>query len=318
MKAVVGPFIDIRLEIDKTKFVTHVDALVPEKEVLLDNKKICRILYVEDKANRSGFYFVVYETDNLDFYRPYLAKIPERYEELNRLVAMKCPRCGSTDTKLDEEDLSDTMIYCFKCRKLYWDYDEIVVWKRKEVSDQNLVEGDGIQVIKSEEYVRFFKKLSEGDGRVGNIDVRWIDFIGYRVIGSFIHDFGIYRKILPKTFEKPVIVKIGNLSERERSEVVKEIEVELRKSGEKKKEDVRREQDSEEVEKLRKELKDLPISLNIGRGVVEVKLTQRVDEKNFKRFIETCRKLGFRFNPKNAVWYKYVENNGSQKEEVYV
>jgi hypothetical protein len=56
------------------------------------------------------------------------------------------------------------------------------------------------------------------------------------------------------------------------------------------------------LEEVRKEFSGLPVYVGVEDGYVYVKRTAPMDQRQFKRYLETCRKLGFRFDKGSNRW----------------
>jgi hypothetical protein len=56
---------------------------------------------------------------------------------------------------------------------------------------------------------------------------------------------------------------------------------------------------------LRREFSGLPVYVGVEDGYVYVKRTAPMDQRQFKRYLETCRKLGFRFDRGSSRWRSY-------------
>jgi hypothetical protein len=60
-------------------------------------------------------------------------------------------------------------------------------------------------------------------------------------------------------------------------------------------------------EEVRKEFSGLPVYVGVEEGYVYVKKTAPMDQGQFKRYLETCKKLGFRFDRRGERWVKPLE-----------
>jgi len=49
------------------------------------------------------------------------------------------------------------------------------------------------------------------------------------------------------------------------------------------------------VEEVKREFGKLPVYVGVEDGLLYVKLLSRVDDRQFRRYVETCKRLGFRF-----------------------
>jgi len=56
------------------------------------------------------------------------------------------------------------------------------------------------------------------------------------------------------------------------------------------------------LEEVRREFSGLPVYVGVEEGYVYVKRTAPMDQGQFRRYLETCRKLGFRFDKGSSRW----------------
>jgi hypothetical protein len=61
------------------------------------------------------------------------------------------------------------------------------------------------------------------------------------------------------------------------------------------------------LEEVRREFSGLPVYVGVEDGYVYVKRTAPMDKRQFKRYLETCKKLGFRFDRRGERWVKPLE-----------
>jgi hypothetical protein len=61
------------------------------------------------------------------------------------------------------------------------------------------------------------------------------------------------------------------------------------------------------LEGVRRELSGLPVYVGVEDGYVYVKRTAPMDRGQFRRYTETCRRLGFRFDRRGERWVKPLE-----------
>ncbi len=59
------------------------------------------------------------------------------------------------------------------------------------------------------------------------------------------------------------------------------------------------------LEEVRREFSGLPVYVGVEEGYV--KRTAPMDQTQFKRYLETCRRLGFRFDRRGERWVKPLE-----------
>jgi hypothetical protein len=59
------------------------------------------------------------------------------------------------------------------------------------------------------------------------------------------------------------------------------------------------------LEEVRREFSGLPVYVGVEDGYVYVKRTAPMDERQFKKYLETCRWLGFRFDKGSSRWKSY-------------
>jgi hypothetical protein len=61
------------------------------------------------------------------------------------------------------------------------------------------------------------------------------------------------------------------------------------------------------LEEVRREFSGLPVYVGIEEGYVYVKRTAPMDRGQFKKYTETCRRLGFKFDRREERWVKPLE-----------
>jgi hypothetical protein len=61
------------------------------------------------------------------------------------------------------------------------------------------------------------------------------------------------------------------------------------------------------LEEVRREFSGLPVYVGVEDGYVYVKRTAPMDKRQFRRHLETCRRLGFRFDRRGEWWVKPLE-----------
>jgi hypothetical protein len=61
------------------------------------------------------------------------------------------------------------------------------------------------------------------------------------------------------------------------------------------------------LEEVRREFSGLPVYVGVEDGYVYVKRTAPMDKRQFRRYLETCRRLGFRFDRRGERWVKPLE-----------
>ncbi len=61
------------------------------------------------------------------------------------------------------------------------------------------------------------------------------------------------------------------------------------------------------LEDVRREFSGLPVYVGVEEGYVYVKRTAPMDKRQFRRYLETCRRLGFRFDRRGERWVKPLE-----------
>jgi len=61
------------------------------------------------------------------------------------------------------------------------------------------------------------------------------------------------------------------------------------------------------LEELRREFSGLPVYVGVEGGYVYVKRTAPMDRRQFKRYLETCKRLGFKFDRRGERWIKPLE-----------
>ncbi len=60
------------------------------------------------------------------------------------------------------------------------------------------------------------------------------------------------------------------------------------------------------LEEVRREFSGLPVYVGVEDGYVYVKRTAPMDQGQFRRYLETCKRLGFRFDREER-WVKPLE-----------
>ncbi len=61
------------------------------------------------------------------------------------------------------------------------------------------------------------------------------------------------------------------------------------------------------LEEMKREFSGLPVYVGMEDGYVYVKRTAPMDKRQFRRYLETCRRLGFRFDRWGERWVKPLE-----------
>jgi hypothetical protein len=61
------------------------------------------------------------------------------------------------------------------------------------------------------------------------------------------------------------------------------------------------------LEELRREFSGLPVYVGVEGGYVYVKRTAPMDRRQFKKYLETCKRLGFKFDRRGERWVKPLE-----------
>jgi len=61
------------------------------------------------------------------------------------------------------------------------------------------------------------------------------------------------------------------------------------------------------LEEVRREFSGLPVYVGVEEGYIYVKRTAPMDQRQFRRYLETCRRLGFRFDRRRERWVKPLE-----------
>ncbi|MEM1898781.1 MAG: hypothetical protein QXD36_06800 [Sulfolobales archaeon] len=313
----LGPFWHLKPSLDRVRVMTEVNALVPRQEIYLDNKRIYKILKSGDD------YYIVYETDNIDFYQPYLAKLPKKYEEIEKLELNVCKRCGSpVEIEVDADDVG---AYCPRC-EIEVETETVTVWTKKEPLE-NVIEGEGIYILKNRTGTPYteYKVLAEGIEKLGNIEAKYKDFIGYycweNIWGKRCNYIMVYRRYSTSIGEYTVTLR--ELTEEEKLELFNNTNNLLLKvaiCNELKTEECKKVVDEYNkmkkkepspaeklMEMVKKELPDLPIEFQYRRGVLEVFLKQRVDRDKFNKFVAVCKSLGFQFDSYSKTWKFVVE-----------
>jgi len=63
------------------------------------------------------------------------------------------------------------------------------------------------------------------------------------------------------------------------------------------------------LEEVRREFSGLPVYVGVEDGYVYVKRTAPMDQRQFKKYTEVCRRLGFRFDRRGERWVKQIEES---------
>jgi hypothetical protein len=61
------------------------------------------------------------------------------------------------------------------------------------------------------------------------------------------------------------------------------------------------------LEEVRREFSGLPVYVGVEDGYVYVKRTAPMDQRQFRKYTEVCRRLGFRFDRRGERWVKPLE-----------
>jgi hypothetical protein len=61
------------------------------------------------------------------------------------------------------------------------------------------------------------------------------------------------------------------------------------------------------LEEVRREFSGLPVYVGVEEGYVYVKRTAPMDRRQFRKYLETCKRLGFRFDRRGERWIKPLE-----------
>jgi hypothetical protein len=61
------------------------------------------------------------------------------------------------------------------------------------------------------------------------------------------------------------------------------------------------------LEEVRREFSGLPVYVGVEEGYVYVKKSALMDKGQFRKYLETCKKLGFRFDRRGERWVKPLE-----------
>lgn len=183
-------------------------ALVPKSELRLRLDNVKAIL----EAN--GGYYVIYNTDNIEEYRPYLGKVPREARRISEITLPACPRCGSTMVRIIDDD----ELYCHVCRRpVPWS--TRIVWRDSGVSLDNVVQGSGIYIldafIDDGNYIREVSRISEYDTVYGNVNVHVIEFYGYENDPPSERWFMVYRRVL--AFGRQYVQRVRSLNDGERA-----------------------------------------------------------------------------------------------------
>jgi hypothetical protein len=61
------------------------------------------------------------------------------------------------------------------------------------------------------------------------------------------------------------------------------------------------------LEEVRREFSGLPVYVGVEEGYVYVKRTAPMDQRQFRKYTEVCRRLGFRFDRRGERWVRLLE-----------
>ena len=61
------------------------------------------------------------------------------------------------------------------------------------------------------------------------------------------------------------------------------------------------------LEEVRRQFSGLPVHVGVEEGYVYVKRTAPMDQRQFRKYTEVCRRLGFRFDRRGERWVKPLE-----------
>lgn len=179
----------------RLKFVVSKEAAerVPYRSVSLDPRRITQVFKAGDR------YYVAYDTDRVDFYRNYLARLPPDAEELRELRAkigcvVEGRRIYSVDDCWELEMAGEPVEWI---ERTYWRRSEspppIEVQGESEVT---LVTKNNLRYVveklfgdsswneyywtpSGHSWVEFIKKLEEKDVRVGESTLKYVRGLGY-------------------------------------------------------------------------------------------------------------------------------------------
>ncbi|MEM0192283.1 MAG: TFIIB-type zinc ribbon-containing protein [Candidatus Korarchaeum sp.] len=285
MLVVLGPFRWFRAGSERTVFGTDKDALVPKKKVSLKNE---RIYSIYEHITHIYNYYVVYETNDLNFYGPYLGRVPDGARRMSSLDVPVCPECGSLNVEIDADEM-----FCEDCGASdFWNTK--IVW-RERIPQGEVIEGEGIMTIPEDACkweVVVVKALGVKEVKLGNLKAKEKEVIGY-----LASTFGPYDPAVYRVYE----TDFGSYALRVR-DLTKEELAEVRKRGLTKKEVKMESKDRlEEIEESFSDLMDV-ITLERGEGFVRVKLKRRVDDETFRKYLKLCRSLGMKYNGERRAW----------------
>ena len=68
------------------------------------------------------------------------------------------------------------------------------------------------------------------------------------------------------------------------------------------------------LEEVRRVFSGLPVCVGVEEGYVYVKRTAPMDQRQFRKYTEVCRRLGFRFDRRGERWVKPLEELSSVLE----
>ncbi|MEM4744408.1 MAG: hypothetical protein QXK54_04425 [Ignisphaera sp.] len=209
---VLGPFIHFDNDDQYVTFFVNSYALVPSLVLKFSYTDLYKIY----KSNDDSIYIVCsIDESQLNYYKPYLSRIPSGATEITELYKTRCPKCGCW--KVYDDDPDDMI--CPYCNVVPRNVD--VIWRSRGISS-NLIEGEGIYFLRNlcEYTPKVIKELASNKEKLGNLEADYREFIGWT--GGM--DFGVYREYNVKELNKVLYVKIRDLTIDEKLNLLNELD----------------------------------------------------------------------------------------------
>lgn len=317
MKWLIGPF---RRHEVMGDYIAFDDVLFFEKKTVL------KIFEKRDKKTRLSEYYAVVEGD--DEMQYYMSVLPENCKEISEISVPVCTYCGSASIDIDEDPDEGVLVWCERCRRTSTKYKQLVLWKGVEVDLKDVKMGRGpYEILRKHEYERprlsLIKEIGEGKEMIEDVEVSYCDFYGVEELEDGSDRYVVVRVYNLGKIGVRVVLREASQEEVEKvranqvqldPEVVKKIEAELKKIEEEEK--IREEKKTPvqvktwkdmAVEEVKKMFQDLPVSVKVDESLllgeeIVVKLEKYVDSEKFKRYVETCKRLGLRYDSSTKTW----------------
>ncbi|MEM1694043.1 MAG: hypothetical protein QXL19_10090 [Ignisphaera sp.] len=208
---VLGPFTSFDKDDKYVMFFVNYEALVSSRILKFSYTDLYKIYRSSD-----NLIYIVCSIDEsqLNYYKPYLSRIPSNATEIDKLYKTRCPKCGCW--KVYDDDPDDMI--CPYCDIVPRNVD--VIWRARHVPS-NVIEGEGIYFLRNlcEYAPKVIKELTNNKEKLGNLEAEYKEFIGW--LGK--EDFGVYREYNVKELNKVFYIKIRNLTIDEKLNLLNEL-----------------------------------------------------------------------------------------------